>query len=76
MGNCVSSHSTTYYEQLCVICKDKIDTTEKIKCNWCKANIHKHCFDRYADIPNNMCPKCEKIGFLRNIDRTPYMPPA
>jgi hypothetical protein len=69
MGNCLSRRNQITTDNICVICKKKIETINFITCVRCNHSLHNECeeIDRinkgYCE-----CPNCQHIGSLGTIN--------
>uniref|UniRef100_A0A6C0DL85 RING-type domain-containing protein n=1 Tax=viral metagenome TaxID=1070528 RepID=A0A6C0DL85_9ZZZZ len=69
MGNCISNGIKTTNDNICVICKKKIETINFVTCVRCNHSLHNEC----EEIDRNKkgyceCPNCQHIGSLGSIN--------
>ena len=69
MGNCLSRRNKILSDNICVICKKKIETINFVTCVRCNHSSHNECeeIDR-IDKGYCECPYCQHIGSLGSIN--------
>lgn len=73
MGNCLyrrnQNTSENITENICVICKKKIDTINFITCVRCNHSLHNECEEIYSITKGFCeCPNCQHVGSLGSIN--------